>query len=211
MTRYQLIEQILRQVYGTQPSDDASITPNLVNQMINQGIGVAVRQNYKDAVQLDGIGYINNSFYTTFKGLTITPEEQFVYKIILPQVPMGIGKNEGISSLRFKDSKGEFSRPVVWLSQDQVTYFQSLQAPTNKILASQQGSTILVYSTLILNQYTAAATIISGGESTNLLAQLTIPDDYIPIIVDYVTKLLMASRAQVQDNANDGNDAIRTV
>jgi hypothetical protein len=211
MTRYQLIEQILRQVYGTQPSDDASITPELVNQMINQGIGLAVRQNYKDAVQLDGIGYINNSFYTTFKGLTVTPEEQFVYKIILPQVPMGIGKNEGVSSLRFKDSKEEFSKPVVWLSQDQVTYFQSLQAPTSKILASQQGSTILVYSTLILNQYTAAATIISGGESRELLSQLTVPDDYIPIIVDYVTKALMASRVQIQDNANDGNDAIRTV
>jgi hypothetical protein len=211
MTRYQLIEQILRQVYGTQPSDDASITPNLVNQMINQGIGIAVKQNYRDAVQLDGIGYINNSFYTTFKGISVTKDEQFVWKVELPQVPFAIGKNEGVSTLRFKDANGELSRPAVWLSQDQVTYFQSLQAPTNKILAAQQGSDIFVYSTLLLNQYKATVTIISGGDSSNLNSKLNVPDDYIPAIVDYVTKALMASRVQVQDNANDGNDAIRTV
>jgi hypothetical protein len=211
MTRYQLIEQILRQVYGTQPSDDASITPNLVNQMINQGIGIAVKQNYRDAVQLDGIGYINNSFYTTFKGISVTQDEQFVWKVVLPQVPFAIGKNEGVSTLRFKDINGELSRPAVWLSQDQVTYFQSLQAPTNKILAAQQGSDIFVYSTLLLSQYQTQVTIISGGNSSDLNSKLNVPDDYIPAIVDYVTKALMLSRTQIQDNANDGNDAIRTV
>ena len=56
MTRQQLIEQITRQVYGTQASDDASITPNYVNQLINQGIGLMAKQSYKDNIQLDGIG-----------------------------------------------------------------------------------------------------------------------------------------------------------
>jgi len=211
MTRQQLIEQILRQVYGTQPSDDASITPNLVNQMINQGIGIVVKQNYKDAVQLDGIGYINNSFYTTFKALPITLDENFIWKLTLPQVPMGIGRNEGISTLQFKNSNAEISRPVVWLSQDQVTYYQSLQQPPNKTLAYQQGESVYVISSLMLNQYTATVTIISGGDSTNLASVLNVPDDYIPGIVDYVTKTLMLARNQIQDNANDGNDAIRTV
>jgi hypothetical protein len=62
-----------------------------------------------------------------------------------------------------------------------------------------------------LNQYTATITIISGGDSTNLSSTLNVPDDYIPGIVDYVTKALMMARQQIQDNANDGNDAIRTV
>lgn len=211
MTRQQLIEQILRQVYGTQPSDDASITPNLINQMINQGIGIVVKQNYKDAVQLDGIGYINNSFYTTFKALPITLDENFIWKLTLPQVPMGIGRNEGISTLQFKNSNAEISRPVIWLSQDQVTYYQSLQQPPNKTLAYQQGESVYVISSLMLNQYTATVTIISGGDSTNLASVLNVPDDYIPGIVDYVTKTLMLARNQIQDNANDGNDAIRTV
>ena len=211
MIRQQLIEQILRQVYGTQPSDDASITPNLVNQMINQGIGVMAKLNYKDAVQLDGVGYVNNSFYSTFKALAVTPDEQFLWKLTLPQVPFGIGKNEGISTLQFKNSQGELSRPVVWLSQDQVTYFQSLQQPPNKILAYQQGNSVYALSTITLSQYTANVTIISGGDSTNLNSNLNVPDDYIPGIIDYVTKALMLSRQQIQDNANDGVDAIRTV
>jgi len=136
MTRKHLIEQIIRQVYGTQPTDDSTITPGLVNQLINQGIGIAVKQNYKDAVQLDGVGYINNSFYSTFKGLAITQEENFIWKLTLPQVPLAIGKNEGLSNLQIKNSAGEISKPVILLSQNQVTYFQSLQQPTGKILCA---------------------------------------------------------------------------
>jgi hypothetical protein len=210
MTRQALIEQILRQVYGTQPSDDASITPGLVNQMINQGIGLMVKQNYKEAIQLDGVGYVNNSFYLTYKGLAVSLDEQFIWKVNLPQIPIAIGKNEGISTLQFKSTEGEISKPVVWLSQDQVTYFQSLQQPTGKILAYQQGDHVYVYSTLILNQYTATITIVSGGDSTNLSSTLNIPDDYIPGIVDYVVKSLSQARLQIQDAANDGSDAIRT-
>mgnify|MGYP006280132501 CR=1 FL=1 len=210
MTRQALIEQIIRQVYGTQPSDDASITPGLVNQMINQGIGMMVKQNYRDAVQLDGVGYVNNSFYLTYKGLTVSLDEQFIWKVNLPQIPIAIGKNEGISTLQFKSNQGEISKPVIWLSQDQVTYFQSLQQPTGKILAYQQGDNVYVYSTLILNQYTATVTIVSGGDSTNLSSTLNVPDDYIPGIVDYVVKSLSQARLQIQDSANDGSDAIRT-
>ena len=211
MTRQQLIEQILRQVYGTQPSDDASITPNLVNQMINQGIGIMVKQNYKDAIQLDGVGYVNNSFYSTFKGITVTQDELYTWKVPLPQVPIAVGKNEGISTLQFKDSFGKLSKPAIWLTQDQVSYFQSLQQPPNKLIAYYQGSSVFVYTTLLLNQYTATVTIISGGDSSNLSSTLNVPDDYIPGIVDYVTKSLMLARQQIQDNANDGTDAIRTV
>lgn len=211
MTRQQLIEQILRQVYGTQPSDDASITPNLVNQMINQGIGLMVKQNYKDAVQLDGVGYVNNSFYTTFKGISVSQDESFLFKVDLPQVPIAVGKNEGISTLQFKDSAGKVSLPVIWLSQDQVTYYRSMPPIPGKILGYYQGKSAYVSSTLQLNQYTATVTLISGGDSTDLTSNLNVPDDYIPGIVDYVVKLLMQARLQIQDNANDGNDAIRTV
>lgn len=210
MTRYQLIEQIIRQVYGTQPTDDASITPNLVNQMINQGIGVMVKLNYKDAVQLDGVGYVNNSFYTTFKGLTVTQEEPFLWKVSLPQIPIGVGKNEGISTLLFKDSSGTISKPAIWLSQDQVTYYQSLQPPPNKIIAYSQGGDVYVPTSLMLNNYTATVTIISGGDSSDLSSKLNVPDDYISGIIDYVVKALSMARAQIQDTANDGSDAIRT-
>lgn len=211
MTRKQLIEQIIRQVYGSQPTDDASITDGLVNQMINEGVGLMVKQNYRDAIQLDGIGYVNNSFYSTFKALPITKDENFLWKLNLPQVPIGIGKNEGISTLRLKNSNGDVSLPVIWLSENQVGYYQTMPQIPGKVLAYYQNSEIYILTTLILNGYSATATIVSGGDSSNLTSNLNVPDDYIPGIVDYVTKILMMARMQVQDNANDGIDAIKTV
>lgn len=211
MTRQALIEQILRQVYGSQPSDDANVTPGLVNQLISEGIGVAAKQCYKEAIQLDGVGYVNNSFYSTFKGLAVVPDERFLFKITLPEVPLGVGKNEGISTLRFKNNDGEVSLPVIWLSENQVTYYQSLPAPTGKIIAYIQGGIAYVSSTLLLNQYTATVTMVSGGNSSDLTSTLNVPNDYIPIILEYVVKALVTAREQVQDLANDGIDVIRTI
>ena len=210
MTRQQLIEQILRQVYGNQPSDDASVTPGLVNQMINQGIGTMARLNYKEAIQLDGVGYANNSFYSTFKALPVTLDEQFIYKVTLPQVPIALGKNEGISTLKFKNDNGELSRPVIWMSQDQVSYYQSMPPIPNKLLAYYQGNTAYIVSTLQLNTYTATVTIVSGGDSSDLSSQLNVPDDFIPGIIEYVVKSLIQARAQIRDSANDGVDSIQT-
>lgn len=211
MTRQALIEQIRRQVYGSQPSDDANVTTGLVNQLISQGIGIAAKQCYNEAIKLDGVGYVNNSFYSTFKGLPITQDENFLWAITLPKVPVGVGKNEGISTLRIKNSSGDISLPVIWLSENQVTYYQSLPAPTGKILAYTQGNVAYVISSLLLDQFTATATMISGGDNTDITSQLNVPDDYIPIIVEYAVKLLTTSREQVQDLANDGVDVIRTI
>lgn len=211
MTRQALIEQIIRQIYGVQPNDDASITPNYVNQLINQGVGLMAKQSYKDALQLDGIGYVNNSFYTTFKGLSVSQDENFTWKLTLPEIPIGVGKDEGISTLQFKSNDGQVSLPVVWLSQNQVTYYQSMPLIPGKILAYYQNDTVYVISTLLLNQYSATVTLVSGGDSSDLSSTLNVPQDYIPGIVEYVSKILMAARQQTQDNANDGIDAIKTV
>jgi hypothetical protein len=204
MTRQQLIEQILRQVYGGQPSDDSAITYNLVNQYINQGIGLAVKQNYKDSIQLDGVGYVNNSFYTTFKGLTITKDENFLWKIVLPEVPMGIGHNEGLANLRLKNSTKDISLDCLPLSINQKGYVQTMKNIPNKVLYYVEGSNALILSSLTLSQYTASVTLISGGDSTNLSSTLNVPADYIPVITNYAMQALMIERKQPQDQTNDG-------
>ncbi len=206
MTRQHLIEQIMREVYGGQPTDDASITNNLVNQYINQGIGVAVKQNYKDAISMDGIGYVNNSFYTTFKGITISKDENFLWKITLPQVPLGVGKDEGIANLKLKSSDGKVSIDLIPLSTNQKGYAQSMKPIPNKVLYYIEGGNAYILSTLLLFEYTASVTLMSGGDSTNLSSQLNVPDDYIPTVISYVTQMLMAQRKQPKDAANDGAD-----
>jgi len=204
MTRQQLIEQILRQVYGGQPSDDSAITYNLVNQYINQGIGLAVKQNYKDSIQLDGVGYVNNSFYTTFKGLSISKDENFLWKIVLPEVPMGIGHNEGMANLRLKNSTNDVSLDCLPLSTNQKGYVQTMKNIPNKVLYYVEGSNALILSSLTLSQYTASVTLISGGDSTSLSSTLNVPADYIPMITNYAMQALMIERKQPQDQTNDG-------
>lgn len=206
MQRSQFIEQILRQVYGTYPSDDSSITPLLVNQYIDQAIAFAAKNNYTDNLKLDGVAYINNSFYTTFKGLAISNDERGLWKITLPQVPVGIGANEGISTLVLRDSQGNLSQPLIPLTENQKTYFQSLQNLPFKTLYYVEGNRAFIVSNLALSNYTATVTLVSGGDSTDLTSNLNVPGDYIPVMIEYIQKQLLLMKGQPKDLTNDGTD-----
>lgn len=213
MIRKALIEQILRQVYGEQPSDDASITSGLVNVMINQGLAIAAKQNYREAIQLDGIGYVNNSFYSTFSGTEITEDttDNFQYYITLPQVPLGIGTNEGVPTLQFKYDGNNHSNTAIPMSMNQVGYVSEMRTIPNKILYYPENIKIRIRTTILLNiGYSWVVKVISGGDSTDLNSEIACPDDYIPIIISYVTQQLMMARNQPRDAQNDGVDSIKT-
>ena len=206
-TRYQIIERIIRNVYGEQPTDDSNITVNLVNKWLEDGIATAVKLNYKDAIQVDGIGYVNNSFYLTFKGITFSQDDQFTYVATLPQIPLGIGKNEGISSLRFRDASGKISIDAIPLSENQWTYVKQMPPIKNSILYKPEGSFVYALSELILSiGFTANVTMISSGDDTNLNSVLNVPQDYISIIIDYCSERLSKSRQEPKDLADDGAD-----
>lgn len=204
MTRRHLIEQILRQVYGGQPTDDADITPNLVNQYINQGIGTVIKQNYKDSIQMDGVSYINNSFYTSFSGLTITQSNNFLWVLTLPQIPIAIGKNEGISNFKLVSNTGSLGIDCIPLSVNQKSYATSMRTIPNRLLYYTEGDKLFILSSLILSQYTGNVTMVSGGSSSNLDSTLNVPDDYIPLILSYVVNALIMERKQPRDQTNDG-------
>lgn len=207
-TRKYFIERVLRQIYGTQPTDDAAITINLTNSYLNDAVATAAKQCYKESIALDGVGYVNNSFYSTFKGIAVSKDERFVWKVELPQIPVGIGRNEGVSTLKFKNSDGEVSMPCIPISESQATYFQSMKPIPNKILYKSEGKYLYALSTILLFQYTATVTMISGGDSTDLNSEFTVPDDYFPIMVEYLKAQLGFERAAKQDLNNDGQDII---
>lgn len=201
------MERNSRQIYGGFAADDSEITFALINSWLGDAIGIAAKQNYIDAIKLDGIGYVNNSFYTKYKNLSVVPDEQFTYKITLPQIPFGIGKNEGIGTLQFIDDKGNVSIPCVPLSENQLTYYKSMRPIPNKILFYSEGTLVYAKTTLLLNQYTASVRMISGGDGTDLDSTLNVPQDYFPTMVEYLAKQLLLERAQPQNIANDGLDA----
>lgn len=209
MTRRVFVEMIRRQIYGGQPPQDASITVGLVNVWLEQAIAIAAQKNYVDSIKLDGVAYVNGSFYTTYKGLSVALDEQFLYKISLPQLPIGIGNDEGVSTLKFKSNQGELSQPVVWLTQNQKAYYLNLKTIPNKLLGYSEGGNIFVISTILLNQYTASITMISGGDATDLDSILNVPSDYFPTMVEYIKSNLLFEKMQPVPNANDGRDAVK--
>lgn len=206
MTRAEFIERTLRQVYGGYVSEDSSITPMLVNSWLNDAIALAAKTNYTDNLKLDSIGYVNNSFYTTFKGIVPTADEKNVWKIQLPQVPVGIGNNEGVSILSFKDSKNNVSFPSIPITENQKTYFQMMRPIPNKTLYYTNGDHIYVLTTVTLNNYTASVTMVSGGDSSDLSSTINVPSDYMPTIVQYVQQQLLLQKNAPKDLTNDGAD-----
>lgn len=207
MIRGQFLESILMQVYGQKPTDDSEITYNLVNLYCFEGIGVAAQAAYKGAIQLDGIGYVNNGFYSTFSGITISQDstDNLCYKFELPEIPTGIGNSTGLAEVRFKDD-GFTSLPGIPLSMNQWGYFDSMRPIANKILYLQEGKFVRAKTPLILTDFTATIKMISGGVSSDLNSELNVPPDYLPVVRQYIIEKLMAERMVAVDDKNDGQD-----
>lgn len=206
-SRGQFIESILMQIYGQKPSDDAEITYNLVNLYLQEGIATAAQAAYKSSIQIDGVGYINNGFYSTFSGLSISQDatDNQCYVFTLPEIPVGISANMGIAEVRFK-ADGFTSLSGIPLSMNQWGYFDSMRPIPNKILFLPEGKYVRAKTPLILSLYTATIKMISGGDITNLNSELNVPPDYLPICRDYIVQKLLAERSIPADVYNDGSD-----
>jgi len=205
-TRYTFIERVSRAVYGEQPTDDSNITFNLINQWLNEGIGLAVAKDWRDNSQIDGVAYVNNAFYTTFKDLTISYSEKFIYYIVLPQIPIGLGRNEGVGTLQLVDADGKVYDECIPMSENQVGYFKHIKNPPNKTLYYPEGIYLYLVSPLQLTDYTGKVRMISGGDATDLDSILNVPDDYLPMVTDYCISKLRIERAQPKDAVDDGED-----
>lgn len=212
MTREVYIEKFLRQLYADFPTDDSAVTPNLVNVWLSEGIAVAAKQNNKDNIAVEGISFVNNGFYTTYKNLAVSVDEQDTWRITLPDMPIGIGSNEDISQLRFKmiNEEKRVSFSCIPLTQSQVGFFETMRQIPNKVVYFYEGKYVYAKSRINLSLYTAVVTMISGGDSTNLQSEINVPTSYLPVIDEYIFKQLNIQRNQPVDVQNEGLDAIRT-
>jgi hypothetical protein len=133
-------------------------------------------------------------------------DERDLWKITLPQIPVGIGYSEGISTLQFKDSSGVVSLPCIPLTQNQKTYFQTMPHLPQRVLFYSEGENVFVISSLVLSSYTASVTMVSGGLSSALNSTLNVPPDYLPVVIQYVQQQLLLMKQQPKDLQNDGQD-----
>ncbi len=208
MRRDYFIEMVSRQIHGGFASDDTTITTNLINTYIEPAIGIAAQKCYGDNLAMDGVGYVNNSFYITFKNLAITSDGNFLWKTTLPELPMGLGAVDGISRFVIKDdSSPQISYPVLLLSENQVSISRGMRPIPNKVIGYPEGKYLYIISTLLLNVFTGQVTMISGGDPTDLDSELNVPANYLPIMQDWIFNQLMKEKSVPVDVVNDGQDA----
>lgn len=205
MTRLFLVRRLIRTVFGSEPMQDSNITDNLVNSLINDAIGIAVKQNWKESVALDGLEYINDSFISTYKGLTVSKDENFVYKTTMPQLPFALGSNAGVTSLRLKDADGNVSLPLIPLTTKQWDFYFGMREVPNKTFYKYENKTIYMMSKINLSSYTGSVTMVSPGD-TDLQSEINIPDDYLNVVDAYVTAKLRGTMMAKTDVTNDGVD-----
>ncbi len=208
MTRREFIERTLIQIYGGIKTDDAEITDSLVNYWLSDAIGFAAKTCWKESIQIDGIAYLNNSFYTTFSGIAISTDntDNLCYQFELPQIPFGLGKNEGLAKIQFKDSNGFVSQNAIPLSMNQIGYADRQRPIPGKIIYWYEGNIVRMKTPLIMTEYTVIVRMASGGNSSDLDSELNVPADYFPVIVDYIQKQLMFERSIPQDTDSNGQD-----
>ena len=207
MTRKVLIEQIRRMLYGSIPTDDANITEKEINLYINEGIAYMAKINYSDTIKLDGIETVADSFYATFKNLAITRDSDTgYYSLTLAQVPLGLSRGYGISTVTFPTSTGLAKSPIP-ISPRELDYIDNLKQPPSKIFYWAEGKKLWFKSYTNLVGRLAIVRMVST-ETTDLDAEINVPQEYITDIINLVMNQLRTRKGSPQDSTNDGLDKV---
>jgi hypothetical protein len=207
MTRRVLIEQIRRMLYGSIPTDDANITEKEINLYINEAIAYMAKVNYTDAIKLDGIETVADSFYATFKNLAITKDNDTgYYSLDLPQVPLGLSRGYGISTVTFPTSTGLAKSPIP-VSPRELDYMDNLKQHPSKIFYWVEGKKLWFKSYTNLVGRFAIVRMVST-ETSDLDAEINVPQEYITDIINLVMNQLRPRKATPQDSTNDALDKI---
>jgi hypothetical protein len=207
MTRKVLIEQIRRMLYGGVPTDDANITEKEINLYLNEALAYMAKVNYTDSIKLDGIETVSDAFYLTFKNLAIVKDNDTgYYSLDLPQVPLGLARGYGISTVTFPSSTGLAKSPIP-ISVRELDYMDSLKQPPSKIFYWPEGKKLWFKSYTNLVGKLAIVRMVST-ESANLDDELNVPQEYITDIINLVMNQLGKRKTATQDSTNDGLDKI---
>jgi hypothetical protein len=205
MTRKVLIEQIRRMLYGGVPNDDASISEKEINVYINQSLAYMAKINYTDSIKLDGVENVSDLFYVTFKNLPVLRDTTTgYYYATLPQVPVGLARGYGISTVTFPTSTGLAKSPIP-ISVRELDYIDNLKQPPSKIFYWPEGKTLWFKSYTNLIGKNAIVRMVST-ESSTLDDELNLPQEYITDIINLVLNQLKIRKGSPEDIVNDGVD-----
>jgi hypothetical protein len=205
MTIKVLIEQIRRMLYGGVPNDDSSVSEKEINVYVNEALAYMAKINYADSIKLDGIETVNDVFYSTFKGLSITRDtDTGYYSLDLPQVPLGLARGYGISTVTFPSSTG-LAKALIPISVRELDYMDNLKQPPSKIFYWPEGKKLWFKSYTNVVGKLAIVRMVST-EGSDLEAEMNVPQEYITDMINLVLNQLKIRKATPEDIVNDGVD-----
>lgn len=206
MTRNELIAQIRRMYYGGLPSEEASLRPLEVNQYINEAIAYIAKINYTDSIKLDGVETVSDAFYTTFKNLAITKDtDTGYYSTTLPHPPLGLSRGYGISSVTFPVSSGSLAKAPTPISPREIEYIEQIKTPPSKVFYWAEGDKLWFKSYTNLVGKFAIVRMISQ-ENTDLNAELNVPGEYIPDMINWIMSQLNIRKQMSEDSIRTGTE-----
>jgi hypothetical protein len=202
-TRRQILETLQRLMLGGMASDDTELTINLINQHLNGAIGYAAKTNYKEEIQLNGIENVADAFYSNFTDILITLNTTTgLYNATLPQQPVGIGAGWDISTFMLITGSGAkiFAHPI---SPREIEFIYNTSGPCNEVFYWVSGLTVTLHSCKDITKYKADIRMLSS-QSSNFDSPINLPDGYLPLVMEYLSKILGIEVQRPIDISNDG-------
>jgi len=211
MTRKEISELILRRLAGGDPTDDFPVTLQEINLWLDQAVAASAMRNYTDSVSVDGIEFVGDAYYTTFKNIFLAKDSvtQDFYGT-LPAMPVAVPRGHDISSvyLQITSPTVSLSPPLVRMNPQQLSFAHSLPFPKTTPRYWVEGNQVYVRG-FDGTDYTARNITIRmvGSAGKRLLTdELLIPSDYLPFVIEYIMKNFLPTQNGPKDTVNDGND-----
>lgn len=203
MTNRMLCELIQRTLAGGTASDDFEPKIEEIFRWLGPGIAYAAKVAYSDSVNIDGIEFVGDAFYTTFKNLALTKDEDTGwYTTTLPATPYGLSIGHDITNVALQ-GVGKVGLPALRVSQTQRAFFERLPMPENRLFYWVEGDELSIKTFGVLDGDTVRVTMASTS-STSLDGPAGCPEDYIPGIVDFIRKQYLPTLNLPKDLSNDG-------
>lgn len=202
-TRQYVCEQIERVLLAGMPNDEVEITPSLINSYLNGAIAAAAAQAYKESIQLEGEGTVPDGFYATYKGLAITKDNDTGWwNLTLPQQPVGLARGHNISFVFLIAGSGK-KNSAYPISPTEIDFLYNLPKSCADAYYWVDTNVMNLYSCSDISKAKAIVRMIVT-QSSNLTDTITMPDDYMPFVFDYMMKVFGIMQQEPHDIANDG-------
>lgn len=192
-------------IYNGIPTEDATITVNLVNQYLNDGIAAAAIAAYEKEYAIDRVGSVPDGFYMTFSGMAITKDEETSYNhFTLPQIPVGLSKENSVSDVFVIKPSGAkiFCTRV---EQREIPLMFMMPLDTSEAYYWIEGKEAYVWAKGDISDGKPRVRMVYS-QSTDLNSEINCPGDMIPEVISYTIKMLMAEKNQPMNTSNEGID-----